>query len=60
MTPLPVKVSTVLSLISNVGKLLATILPQNTSEITGAVEKTITLSYVIPKPEDGVELFCGC
>jgi len=49
-----VKVSVSLSAISNVGKLLATRLPQNTSVDTGAVLNPMIESTSIPNPVVGV------
>ena len=58
--PVPVKLSTVLSLISKVGKLFATRFPQKISVTNGATENMITLSKSIPNPFVGLVVSCGC
>jgi len=57
--PFPVKLSTSLSDISNVGKLFANNTPQKVAFDAGAVANTITESVSNPKPLVGVAVFCG-
>ena len=58
--PFPVKLSTSLSDISNVGKLFANNTPQKVAFDAGADANTITESVSNPKPLVGVAVFCGC
>ena len=60
VVPSPVKLSTLLSVISKVGKLFANRLPQKTSDADGAVENTMTLLKSIPYPVAGLALSCPC
>ena len=59
MLPSAVKVSTLLSEISNVGKLFATRFPKITSEEEGAAENTITELVSIPYQFAGDVESCG-
>ena len=56
----PVKLSILLSDISNEDMFEDKILPNTTSVIAGAVENTNTESDAMPIPEDGDALSCGC
>ena len=57
--PSAVKVSTLLSEISNVGKLFATRLPNITSEEEGAAANIMTEPTSVPYPFPGVVVSCG-
>ena len=56
--PSAVKVSTLLSVMSNVGKLFATRFPKIESEEDGADAKTMTESMSVPYPFAGFALVC--